>query len=133
MGDNNEQIDVRLNIAGRNWDLDFNEEEGILIRQNDETILEGWFISSDEFALWESDLLNMTEFTIISDHLENESGQYFCSSSKGQYIFLTKIEDSEYGTIFFTPDDAEIPQKRCSEAFERLTITVSTPYPKNST
>lgn len=122
-----EQIDVRLNIAGRNWELGFDDENGlILIRQDDETLLEGWFFPSDEFVLWENDFLSGEEYTVIS-HSETVPDQYFCSSGAGRYVFLTEIEDSGHSAIFFTPDGADISQEKFSEAAGRITITVNMP------
>ncbi|MDE6933741.1 MAG: hypothetical protein K2P37_13750 [Oscillospiraceae bacterium] len=123
VGENNEQIDVQLNIAGRNWGLGFDdEEEIILIRQDDETLLEGWFFPSDEFALWEDDFLSGEEYTVMG-HTEAGPEQYFCSSGAGQYVFLTEIEDSEHSAVFFTPDGADISREKFLEAAGRITIT----------
>ena len=120
-----EQIDVRLNIAGRNWELDFDEEDGlILIRQDDEILLEGWFFPSDEFALWENDFLSGEEYT-ITVHTEAGPEQYFCSSGAGKYVFLTEIVNSKHSAIFCTPDGADISQEKFSEAAARITITVN--------
>ena len=128
VGDSEEAIDVRLNIAGRNWELGFDEEEGILLVQQDgETLLEGWFVPAEEFSLWKSDYLAEDGFTTISDLSEEGTEAYFCASDDGRYAALTEIKDSESSAVFFTPDDTEIPQEKALGAFERLTITVNLP------
>ncbi len=126
IGENNEQIDVRLNISGRNWALDFDENTAaVLIQQDNETLLEGWFFPSDEFLLWENEFLNGKKFTVIN-YSETEPKRYFCLGSDGQYVFFTQIDGSEYVAGFFTPDNADIPQEKCSDALGRITITCST-------
>ena len=127
VGDNNEQITVRLNTSGRNWDLDFDEEEEIiLVEQDGETLLGGWFIPLDGFASWEQDFLSMEEYTVIIKEPAEEPAFYSCllrGEQKQQFVFLTKIDGSEHSIIFFTPDDAEIAQEKAEEAFSRITVT----------
>ncbi len=123
VGEHDEQIEVRLNTAGRNWALDFDDvEEVILVEQDDEVILAGWFIPPEGFALWEEDFLNTGEYTILETDPEEEPGFYFCLSNEGEYAFLTKIDNSEQNAIFFTADDPEITREKALDTFRRLRI-----------
>lgn len=118
-----EQIEIRLNTSGRNWTLDFDDNaEAIRVSQDGKAILEGWFVTARDFALWEGDLLNTDKYTIIKTDSEEESGFYFGLSDEGQYVFLTQIESSECSIIFFTPEDIKITQGKALDAFQRITV-----------
>lgn len=122
VGDHDEQIKVRLNTAGRNWALDFDEdEEVILVKQDDEVLLGGWFVPEEGFAQWEEDFLNTEEYTILETDAAEDPAFYFCRSNEGWYAFLTKIDSSEQSAVFFT-DDAEITQEQALKTYQRLTI-----------
>lgn len=126
VGDTNEEIEVRLNISGRNWELDFDEEEElILVSKDGETILEGCFISSEDFELWEDDFLHAEQYTVIETDSESPRRFYFCSADEGWYVFLKKIDRSDYSIIFFSSEDTEISQDKALDTFQRITVKAS--------